>query len=108
MRSGIKRREKVAKRGKRERERTGRRTIASGKEGEEVREGRFGGRGVREGNIALTQTMRSLERSFQGLRKAYNPVYRPRKSGDIYSSAFVARPRDRPPPPRATTRLSCV
>lgn len=43
-----------------------------------------------QGNIALTQTMRSLERSFQGLRKAYNPVYRPRKSGDIYSSAFAS------------------
>lgn len=42
-----------------------------------------------ERNIALTQTMRSLERSFQGLRKAYNPVYRPRKSVDIY---FVAHP----------------
>lgn len=51
-----------------------------------------GGRGGvvgsrRERNTALTQTMRSLERSFQGLRKAYNPVYRPRKSGDIYSAA---------------------
>lgn len=45
-----------------------------------------------ERNIALTQTMRSLEGSFQGLRKAYNPVYRPRKSVDIYSTAFVAHP----------------
>ena len=40
-------------------------------------------------NGSLTQTMRLLERSFQGLRKAYNPVYRARKSGDIHSLVFA-------------------
>jgi len=54
--------------------------------------------------------MRSLERSFQGLRKAYNPVYRPRKSRDIYSSAFVVHPSlfGRPSLARTATHLSCV
>lgn len=63
-------------------------TIAKRTEGE--RGWKYGKRTER--NIALTQTMRSLEGSFQGLRKAYNPVYRPRKSVDIYSTAFVAHP----------------
>lgn len=40
----------------------------------------------------LTQTMRSLERSFQGLRKAYKPVYRARKSEDIHSTVFGLAP----------------
>lgn len=42
-----------------------------------------------ERNSSLTQTMRLLKRSFQGLRKAYNPVYRARKSEDIHSLVFV-------------------
>lgn len=42
-----------------------------------------------ERNGSLTQTMRLLERSFQGLRKAYNPVYRARKSRDIHSLVFA-------------------
>lgn len=74
------------------------------------REGRSRGVTARTGgNIALTQTMRSLERSFQGLRKAYNPVYRPRKSGDIYS-AFVAHPPSPSPPSHVhpATHFSCV
>lgn len=45
--------------------------------------------GEMERNGSLTQTMRLLERSFQGLRKAYNPVYRARKSGDIHSLVFA-------------------
>lgn len=73
-----------------------------------------GGRGGvvgsrRERNTALTQTMRSLERSFQGLRKAYNPVYRPRKSGDIYSAAgarLPTSPRSSSSPPRAKPPFS--